>query len=97
MNKKINMAIQILPSSIDVDKYSIIDSAIEVIQNSGLKYMVCPFETVVEGNYDELMKLVADIHETCYKAGAEEIICNLKIQSHRTKEVNIADKLKKYK
>jgi uncharacterized protein (TIGR00106 family) len=97
MNKKINMAIQILPTSNDIAPYSIIDTAIEVIINSGLKYVVCPFETVVEGNYDELIKIVTDIHEACYKAGAEQIICNLKIQSHRTKEVTIDDKLMKYK
>jgi uncharacterized protein YqgV (UPF0045/DUF77 family) len=97
MNKKINMAIQILPRSNDIAPYSIIDTAIEVIINSGLKYIVCPFETVVEGNYKDLMKLITDIHDACYKAGAEEIICNLKIQSHRTKAVTIDDKLMKYK
>ena len=96
MNKQVNIAIQILPFTNDIHPYIIIDKAIEVIINSGVKYMVCPFETVMEGNYEELMKIVEKIHEICYQYGAEEIICNLKIQSHKTNQVTINDKMVKY-
>lgn len=96
MNKQINLAIQILPRSKDIHAYDIVDKAIEVIQKSGVKYMVCPFETVMEGNYDELMKIVEKIHEVCYAAGAEDIICNMKIQSNKAGIVTIDDKMHKY-
>jgi len=96
MNKQINLAIQILPRAKDIHPYDIVDKAIEVIQKSGVKYMVCPFETVMEGNYDELMKIVETIHEVCYKAGAEDIICNMKIQSNKAGIVTIEDKMHKY-
>jgi uncharacterized protein (TIGR00106 family) len=97
MNKQVNIAIQILPFTKEIHPYFVVDKAIEVIKNSGVKYLVCPFETVMEGNYDELMNLVAKIHEICYQAGAEEIICNLKIQSHKTNQVTIDDKMFKYR
>ena len=96
MNKQINLAIQILPRAKDIHPYDIVDKAIEVIQKSGVKYMVCPFETVMEGNYDELMKIVKKVHEACYAAGAEEIICNMKIQSNKAGIVTIEDKMHKY-
>ena len=51
------MAIQLLPTRCTIDKIELIDKAINCIQNSGLKYIVCPFETVVEGTFDEIIKL----------------------------------------
>jgi len=51
-NNIVNVAIQVLPSSKKEHPYSIVDKAIEVIQKSGLKYKVCPFETVIEGEIE---------------------------------------------
>jgi uncharacterized protein (TIGR00106 family) len=95
MNNTINAAIQVLPRSKDKHPYAIVDIAIEVIKNSGLKYIVCPFETVIEGKYDDVMKIISDIHTACYDAGADEIICNLKIQTAKI-DVSIHDKMQKY-
>jgi uncharacterized protein (TIGR00106 family) len=97
MNRQINLAIQVLPRSKEIHPYELVDKAIDVIKKSGVKYMVCPFETVMEGDYDRLMKIVEEIHKACYEAGAEEIICNLKIQSNASAKVEIDDKMKKYK
>ncbi|MBW8325069.1 MAG: thiamine-binding protein [Prolixibacteraceae bacterium] len=96
MNKKVNIAIQVLPRSSSKGTYELVDLAIELIQKSGLEYRVCPFETVVEGYYDEVMKLVKDIHEAVYLGGAEEIITNLKIQTRHNQDVLIDDKMYKY-
>ena len=73
-----------------------VDVAIELIQKSGLKYRVCPFETVIEGYYDEIMTLVKDIHEAVYAGGAEEMITNIKIQTRYNQDVFIDDKMNKY-
>ena len=60
-NPKINAAIQLLPLSNNIDKYKIIDEAIALIISSGLNYVVCPFETVVEGSFEEVMQLIKNI------------------------------------
>jgi uncharacterized protein (TIGR00106 family) len=96
LDKKINAAIQVLPKSASIATYDLVDRAIEVIQQSGLKYVVCPFETVVEGPYDEVMLLIKRVHEVVYAHGAEEIITNLKIQTHSNQDVLIGDKIDKY-
>ena len=96
MNKKINIAIQVLPRSAKVGTYELVDKAIEVIQNSGLKYRVCPFETVVEGYYDELMTLLKEVQLAVYANGAEEMITNIKIQTRYNEDVLIEDKMNKY-
>lgn len=96
MKNKINVAIQVLPRSSIKGTYELVDIAIELIQKSGLNYRVCPFETVVEGHYDEVMQLVKAIQEAVYTGGAEEIITNLKIQTRHNQDVLIDDKMYKY-
>lgn len=94
---KINLAIQVIPKSTTVDMYALIDRAIEEIQKSGLKYLVCPFETVVEGEYDEVMQLVKQVQEVCIEAGADEVLVNLKIQRSAAKDLFYEDKIKKFR
>ncbi|MFA5328035.1 MAG: thiamine-binding protein [Prolixibacteraceae bacterium] len=96
MEHKINVAIQVLPRSATKGTYELVDVAIELIQKSGLVYRVCPFETVIEGYYDEVMSLVKSIHEAVYAGGAEEMITNMKIQTRYNQDVYIEDKMGKY-
>jgi len=95
-DKRINVAIQVLPVSAERHMYDMVDDAIAIIVNSGLKYRVTPFETVVEGFYGEVMELVQKVQEACYDAGAESLLCNLKIQSHEKHDITIEDKIEKY-
>lgn len=93
---KINAALQILPKSRDKDVYSLVDKAIEVIAQSGLKYQVCPFETVIEGTYEEVMEVVNKAQEACFAQGAEDMMVYIKLQRNRTKDVAIEEKMDKY-
>lgn len=95
-NRKINAAIQVLPESVGKIKYELVDVAIQVIQQSGYKYQVCPFETVVECKFSELSTLLEKINEACKDAGTEKMIVNLKIQVDFENEVTINDKMEKY-
>ena len=95
-SNKINVAIQVLPESDGKLKYSLIDEAIQAIANSGYRYMVCPFETVVECTFAQLSQLLEEIHIACKKAGTEKMLTNLKIQVNFEKDVTIEDKMEKY-
>ena len=95
MTKTVNIALQVLPTSTIVHPYLLVDKAIEVIEKSGLRYKVTPFETVMEGSYDEIMEVVKLAQEACYEAGAETMMTYIKIQSSR-KDVSIDDKMEKY-
>jgi uncharacterized protein (TIGR00106 family) len=96
MTNIINAAIQVLPRSATKGTYELVDLAIELIQQSGLNYRVCPFETVVEGSFDEVMQLIKEIHEVVYAGGADEMITNIKIQTRHNQDVFIEDKMSKY-
>jgi uncharacterized protein (TIGR00106 family) len=95
MDKIVNVALQVLPTSKTAHPYSIVDKAIEVIAASGLKYKVTPFETVMEGTYDQIMDVVKQAQEACYTAGAESIMTYVKIQTSKS-DVSIEDKIGKY-
>jgi len=95
MTKTVNIALQILPSSKVIHPYTLVDKAIEIIANSGLRYKVCPFETVMEGTYEDIMKVVEQAQDACYEAGAESLMTYIKIQSS-LKDVSIEDKMEKY-
>jgi len=93
----INLALQILPYGLPKDKaYAIVDEAINVIATSGLKYIVCPFETVIEGPYDKVMQTVETAQEAAFAAGAEDLLVYMKVQRSRSTDVAITDKMEKY-
>jgi uncharacterized protein YqgV (UPF0045/DUF77 family) len=95
-SNKINVAIQVLPEAEGKLKYSLVDKAIEAIRETGLRYQVCPFETVVECTFEQLPDLIGKIHEACKNAGTEKMLTNLKIQVDFENEVTIEDKMEKY-
>jgi uncharacterized protein YqgV (UPF0045/DUF77 family) len=96
MHHQVNISIQILPSSKEKHPYSIIDEAISIIDASGLKYKVCPFETVMEGEYDKIMEVIKNIHIKCMENGADSIFTNVKMQINKHADVFIEDKTGKY-
>ncbi|HLF34703.1 MAG TPA: thiamine-binding protein [Cyclobacteriaceae bacterium] len=93
---QINAAIQVLPRSKDRHPYAIVDEAIDEIRKSGLNYKVCPFETVVEGYYREVVDLIEKISSRCLKEGAEELLINVKLQIRKEGDVTMEEKIGKY-
>jgi uncharacterized protein YqgV (UPF0045/DUF77 family) len=96
MSYKVNMAIQVLPQSKNRHPYDIVDKAIELIQKSGVVYKVCPFETVMEGDLDQLMKIARQVIDLCHEEGAEAMMTYLKIQTGKNTDITIDDKMHKY-
>lgn len=96
MQHQVNIALQILPSSKTVHPYTIVDEAIRVIAESGLNYLVTPFETVMEGDYATIMSVIEKAQDACYAAGAESLMTYVKIQSNGSNGVTIDDKMEKY-
>lgn len=92
---QINAAIQLLPLAHSANKYAIIDQAIALIEQSGLNYKVCPFETVVEGSSDKVYALLRQIQEHTLQHGCEELLLNIKIHA-ANRPLQFSEKLEKY-
>ncbi|MDY6801777.1 MAG: MTH1187 family thiamine-binding protein [Bacteroidota bacterium] len=96
MNHQVNVAVQVLPKSKVKEPYALVDEAIKVINDSGLRYRVCPFETVIEGPYQDIMSVVEKLQEVCFEKGADEMLVYVKIQNRKDGNVTIEDKMEKY-
>ena len=64
MKHQVHVAIQIVPISKE-HPYPIIDKAIEVIKTSGVDYRVGAMETVMQGDYRQLMDIVEKAQDAC--------------------------------
>jgi uncharacterized protein YqgV (UPF0045/DUF77 family) len=95
--KKVNLAIQVLPTTKQSHPYFVIDKIIEYIANKNYNYIVCPFETVVECDLNQAIELIREIHNECYKYDVESLLINIKIHSRKESNVTIEEKIGKYK
>ena len=62
----INASIQVIPLTQISEAFPIVDKAIELIQASGLKYSVGPFETLIEGEYEKVQAILRQVEDSCY-------------------------------
>lgn len=66
---------------------------LRIVDASGLPYKVNPMGTVVEGEWDEVMKLVKKCHSAVMKAG-ERAITTISIDDRKGKPNRIEEKVK---
>ena len=96
MNSTVNVGFQVIPLVSAENIYSVVDKAIAVVQESGVKYEVGALETVMEGELDTLLDIVKRAQDACVQAGATEVITNVKIH-YRTEGVSMDEKLARYR
>jgi uncharacterized protein (TIGR00106 family) len=98
-NYIINASIQIVPVLATAEKhpYTWVDETIAIIQQSGIKYEVDAFSTVIEGTYDEVMKVINSVNEYLYEHQCHEWICNAQIQIRSGGDITADEKTEKFK
>jgi len=95
MKNQVHVAVQIVPISKE-HPYPIIDKAIDVINRSGISYRVGAMETVLQGDYDAIMKVIKEAQQVCLDSGAEEIVVTIKVHAKHEGDVTWEQKLEKY-
>ncbi len=86
-----NLSLQVVPLVPEKELYSIVGEVIELIKKSGMKYVVGPMETTIEGKLDRLLQIVVEAQQVCTNAGAERIVTVVKID-YSTRDVTIDEK-----
>lgn len=88
-----SIALQILPLSQDINCLAVVDKVINYLQDQPVKQVVTPFETVLEGDWEELMAI---LKKAIGLAGeeADNIFANVKINYGEI--LTIDEKLEKY-
>ncbi len=92
----IHLAIQIVPLRTIEHPYTVIDKAIDVIAQSGLKYYVGPMETVIVGTYDEVWHVAKKAQEACLNHGADELVVTIKLHIKKDQDIDWEEKMGKY-
>ncbi len=88
-----SMGIQIVPKNSDDDEViRIVDEVIDYIRSTGLSYFVGPLETSVEGDFDELTKVLKNCQTVAVKAGAKALSTYVKINYRPDGEVLTIEK-----
>jgi len=91
-----NVSLQVLPSVPDEQLYPVVDQVIELIKKSGVKYVVGPMETTMEGELHQLLEIVEKAQEVCLKNGAKRVVSVVKID-YKAGGVTIDEKIAKYR
>lgn len=99
--KEINasVAIQILPNARNSEELiKIVDEVIAYIKSKNLKTHIGPFETTIEGNYEDLMEIIKESQLIAIKAGASGLMSYIKINYKPNGDLlTIEEKINKYK
>ena len=75
-----SVAIQVLPDTRDENELiRIVDEVIAYIKSTGLNCSVGPFETTIEGDYDQLMDIVKEFQKVAVNAGAKSVSAYVKV------------------
>lgn len=93
----VNASIQVVPVVQDRHPYEWVDEAIDVIKKSGVTFEVGPFATVVEGKYDEVLRVINNINEYLYSHSCSEWILNVQLQIRSNGDITGDEKTAKHK
>ncbi len=91
-----NVSLQVLPNVSEKDLYPVVDKVIDLIRESGVKYVVGPMETTMEGELRLLLEIVEKAQEICLRNGATRIVSVVKID-YRAGGVTIDEKIQNYR
>lgn len=55
-------------------------------------FHLCDMATIIEGDIDELLRIVRAIYDIPFEAGAERVVTQISIDDRRDKKVTLGDK-----
>ncbi len=91
-----NVSLQVVPNVSEGDLYPLVDKVIAMIGGYGVKYIVGPMETTMEGELHLLLEIIEKAQEICVKHGASRVISVVKID-YKTGGVSIDEKIRNYR
>lgn len=91
-DKNIQLGIQVVPLDREGNVYEKIDAAINVIQESGVEYIITPMETVMQGPYEKLQQVAKDAQQALIDAGCTEFLVNIKMHIRTDRDVTMEEK-----
>ena len=85
--------ISFVPIGVGTSLSTYIAKVIRNLEKSGLKYQLTSMGTIVEGEWNEISKLIDNSHNLLFEMGIERIITNIKIDYRLDKKSSMQDKI----
>lgn len=92
----LNISLKILPRVPEEEIYPVVDQVIQLIQASGIKHLVGPTETTMEGGWDEIFAVIKKAHELCFDLGAGRVLSLIQVDM-KVGGVTMDEKIYKYR
>jgi uncharacterized protein (TIGR00106 family) len=68
--------------------------AIQELKRSGLKFNLTPMGTIIEGELNEVLAVIQQMHETPFQKGVKRVYTVIKLDDRRDKESTMESKVK---
>jgi uncharacterized protein (TIGR00106 family) len=92
-NMKILAEVCVIPLNGSISLRKEIAIAHEILRKTGCTVALHGYGTNIEGEYETIMNVIKEIHETLHQSGTPRIHTSLKISSRIDKEQNLDDKI----
>jgi uncharacterized protein YqgV (UPF0045/DUF77 family) len=92
----VNATIQVVPLTHIEAAFPVIDKAIALIQQSGVKYSVGAFETTLEGEYKEVQELLRQVEDFCYRQKELQFLIYSKLHVCGGRDISADEKTAKF-
>jgi len=86
--------VTIVPVGVGVSVSDYVAEALRVIERSGLEYRLTPTSTIIEGDIDDLFRVLREVHESPFRKGAPRVVTVIKIDDRRDKPVTMEYKVR---
>lgn len=84
------------PYGCEEEMYKVVDSCIDEIKKSGMRYQICANSTIVEGELDDVFELCKKVHSLPFKLGCERVITIFRVDQKKG-GITIDEKLKNHR
>ena len=72
---------------------SYVADCVKVLKNAGANFEVNAMGTVIDGDLDDILMLVKQIHSVPFEKGVQRVVTNISIDDRRDKKVTSSEKL----
>ena len=82
-------------STPSVSKY--VAKALQALEGENIEIELTPMGTIIEGDLDEILRLVKLMHESPFTEGAMRVVTTIKIDDRRDKTSSMSSKIESVK
>ncbi len=66
---------------------------LDILEESGLSYELCPMGTVIEGDLDAILSAVRSMHEGTFGGDVVRVLTTIRVDDRRDRPLSMAGKL----